>query len=239
MVVQGIASSATSQSTGDQDHLARAERAAWLVLVPLAATALYYFLPDRLRQNPWMVFAPQIAAYGVLAIWLLPNRARGRRLFLEPSRLFAGLYWGTLIGLVLGMLNLTLLLAVIPGLGGDLSFLQKTPHAQAPLWLMLPWGIAAIGILVELNFRGFQLGRLLALGGNSPAAQAFAVLVSALAFAWDPFMVQVFRSLHWMAFMDGLVWGTLLLRTRSLYATMAAHTIEVWILYAGLKLWFH
>ncbi|HEY3196829.1 MAG TPA: CPBP family glutamic-type intramembrane protease [Nitrospirales bacterium] len=213
------------------------ERAAWLVLLPLAATALYYFLPDRLRQNSWMVFAPQIAAYGMLAIWLLPNRARGRRLFLEPSRLFEGMYRGMLIGLVMGTLNLTLLIVVIPGLGGDLSFLPTTPHAQAPPWLMFPWGIAAIGILVELNFRGFQLGRILALGGNSLAAQAIAVIVSALAFAWDPFMVQVFRSLHWMAFMDGLVWGTLLLRTRSLYATMAAHTVEVWILYAGLKLW--
>ena len=208
-------------------------------MVPLAATALYYFLSGPLRQNPWMVFAPQIAAYGMLAIWLVQNRARCRRLNLEPSRLFTALYWGALIGLVVGTLNLTLLLAVIPGLGGDLSFLQQTPHAQAPPWLMFPWGIAVIGIFVELNFRGFQLGRLLALGGNSPAAQAFAVIVSALAFAWDPFMVQVFGFLHWMAFIDGLVWGTLLLRTRSLYATMAAHTVEVWILYAGLKLWFH
>jgi membrane protease YdiL (CAAX protease family) len=205
----------------------------------LAATALYYFLPGRLRQNPWMVFAPQIAAYGMLAIWLVQNRAGCRRLNLEPSRLSRALYWGVLIGLVMGTLNLTLLLAVIPGLGGDLSFLQMTPHAQAAPWLMFPWGIAAIGIFVELNFRGFQLGRLVSLGGNSPATQAVAVIVSALAFAWDPFMVQVFRSLHWMAFMDGLVWGTLLLRTRSLYATMAAHTVEVWILYAGLKLWFH
>jgi membrane protease YdiL (CAAX protease family) len=175
----------------------------------------------------------------MLAIWLVLNRASGRRLLLEPSRLSAGMYWGTLIGLVLGTLNLTLLQAVIPGIGGDLSFLQETPHAQAPAWIMFPWAIAAIGILVELNFRGFQLGRLLALGRNVPAAQSVAVIVSALAFAWDPFMVQVFRSLHWMAFVDGLVWGTLLLRTRSLYATMAAHVVEVWILYAGLKLWFH
>ena len=239
MVVQDFASSAPSQSIGDRDRLARPERAAWLVLVPLAATALYYFLPGRLRQTPWMVFAPQIAAYGMLAIWLWANRARCRRLHLELSRLFTALYWGTLIGLVMGTLNLTLLLIIIPCLGGDLSFLSNTPHAQAPPWLMFPWGIAAIGILVELNFRGFQLGRLLALGRNSPAAQVVAVIVSALAFAWDPFMVQVFRSLHWVAFTDGLVWGTLLLRTRSLYATMAAHVIEVWILYAGLKLWLH
>jgi hypothetical protein len=103
---------------------------------------------------------------------------------------------------------------------------------------MFPLGIAAIGILVEMNFRGFQMGRLLTMLGSSPAGQAAAVTLSAFAFAWDPFMVNVFRSLHWIALADGLVWGVLLLRTQSLYATMAAHTVEVWILYTGIKLWF-
>jgi membrane protease YdiL (CAAX protease family) len=51
-------------------------------------------------------------------------------------------------------------------------------------------------------------------------------------------MMQVFHQLHWIALWDGLVWGILLLRTGSLYATMAAHIVEVWILYAWLKLWF-
>jgi len=51
-------------------------------------------------------------------------------------------------------------------------------------------------------------------------------------------MVRVFHHLHWIAVWDGLVWGFLLLQTRSLYATMAAHTVEAWILYAWLKLWF-
>ena len=141
------------------------------------------------------------------------------------------------MGVALGVINLTVLLWVIPGLGGYISFLRETPHAHAPTWLMFPLGIGAIAVLVELNFRGFQMGRLLALFGSSLTAQGCAIIVSAFAFAWDPFMVHVFRSLHWMAFTDGVVWGVLLLRTRSLYATMAAHAVEVWILYAALKLW--
>ncbi len=207
-------------------------------MVPLAATAAYYLLPDATRENHWIVFAPQIIAYGMLALWLLQNRPWSERLWLEPQRLLPALRWGMAVGLVMGAINLTSLLVLIPGLGGDITFLRETPHAQAPLWLMFPFGIAAIGIFVELNFRGFQMGRLLALFGSSRAAQAAAVTVSAFAFAWDPFMVDVFRSLHWIAVLDGLIWGVLLLRTQSLYATMAAHTVEVWILYAGIKLWF-
>ena len=214
------------------------ERGAWLVVVPLLPTVLYYLLPGALRENFWLILSPQLAAYGMLAIWLGQNRKPWTRLRLESSRLLSALPWGGLTGLALGVINLTVLLWVIPGMGGNLGFLRETPHAQAPAWLMFPWGIGAIAILVELNFRGFQMGRLLALFGSSRTGQGCAVIVSAFAFAWDPFMVHVFRSLHWMALTDGLIWGVLLLRTRSLYATMAAHAVEVWILYAGLKLWF-
>jgi membrane protease YdiL (CAAX protease family) len=207
-------------------------------MVPLLATGLYYVLPGALRENLWLILSPQLAAYGMLGIWLGQNREPWVRLRLESSRLLAALRWGGLTGLALGVINLTVLLWVIPGMGGNLSFLRETPHAQAPAWLMFPFGIGAIAILVELNFRGFQMGRLLALFGSSRTGQGCAIIVSAFAFAWDPFMVHVFQSLHWMALTDGLIWGVLLLRTRSLYATMAAHAVEVWILYAGLKLWF-
>jgi membrane protease YdiL (CAAX protease family) len=207
-------------------------------VVPLGATALYYFLPDAIRRNPWIIFAPQIAAYAMLAIWCFQNRSWRERLWLKPQRLLIAVRWGIAVGLFMGTLNLVLILVFIPHFGGDITFLRETPHAQAPLWLMFPLGITAIAILVELNFRGFQMGRLLALFGSSRAAQAAAVTLSAIAFAWDPFMVNVFRSLHWIALVDGLIWGVLLLRTQSLYATMAAHTVEVWILYAGIKLWF-
>jgi len=232
------ANASISRPGCEQDLSIVPERGAWLAVVPLLATVLYYVLPDALRENFWLILSPQLAAYGMLAIWLGQNREPWTRLRLESSRLLPALFWGGLTGLALGVINLTVLLWVIPGLGGNLSFLRETPHAQAPAWLMFPFGIGVIAILVELNFRGFQMGRLLALFGSSRTAQVCAVTVSALAFAWDPFMVHVFRSLHWMALTDGLVWGVLLLRTRSLYATMAAHAVEVWILYAGLKLWF-
>jgi membrane protease YdiL (CAAX protease family) len=214
------------------------ERDAWLVCLPLIATALYYSLPTDMRAKTWVMFSPQIIGYGTLAIWSLRKHRPWMLLGLNPSTLPTGLRLGSVVGVVLGTLNLILILWVIPALGADTDFLRDTPHAHAALWVMFPMGIAIIGTLVELNFRGFQLGRLAALLGPSALGQITAVIISAMSFAWDPFMVHVFRSLHWIALWDGLVWGFLVLRTRSLYATMVAHTIEVLILYGSLKLWF-
>lgn len=214
------------------------ERTAWLALLPILATFLYYALPVPLQQNLWITFIPQLLAYACLAAWALSNREQKTLLRLDAQRIGPSLKWGALVGVALGAVNLSLILFIIPALGGDILFLRETPHARAPAWLMFPVGIAVIGILVELNFRGFQMGRLLTLLGPSPAGTVGAILVSALAFSFDPFMVRVFQHLHWIAVWDGLVWGLLLLQTRSLYATMAAHTVEVWILYVWLKLWF-
>ena len=214
------------------------ERAAWLTLLPLLATALYYALPVPLQQNLWITFGPQLVAYATLAFWIASNPGWRAALRLNAEGRGPGLKWGALVGVALGAVNLSFILLIIPAWGGDIQFLQETPHAKAPVWLMFPVGIAVIGMLVELNFRGFQMGRLLTLLGQSPAGKLGALLVSALAFSFDPFMVRVFHHLHWIAVWDGLVWGVLLLQTRSLYATMAAHAVEVWILYVSLKLWF-
>ena len=174
----------------------------------------------------------------MLALWIASNTSWRAALRLDITGMRDGLKWGALVGVALGAVNLSLILLIIPALGGDILFLRETPHARALVWVMFPVGIAVIGILVELNFRGFQMGRLLTLLGPSPAGRLGAILVSALAFSFDPFMARVFQHLHWIALWDGLVWGVLLLQTRSLYATMAAHTVEVWILYVWLKLWF-
>ena len=214
------------------------ERAAWLALIPVLATGGYYLLPTPLRQNLWIIFAPQLLGYGALAIWLVVNPGRISALRLRTAGMHAAVKGGLFVGIAMGVVNLSVILQVIPALGGDIFFLQNTPHAQAPVWMMLPLGIAGIGVLVELNFRGFQMGRLLALFGPARAGRIAAVVISALVFAHDPFMVRVFQHLHVLAVWDGLVWGVLLLRTGSLYATMAAHTVEVWILYVSLKLWF-
>jgi hypothetical protein len=88
----------------------------------------------------------------------------------------------------------------LPLLGGDYRFLADTPHARIPLLIMVPWFILFIATMVELNFRGFLLGRLLALGLPAPIA----VPVSALLFAFDPFLVATFQHLHWIAVWDGL-----------------------------------
>lgn len=214
------------------------ERAAWLALVPALATLTYYTLPASLQQNLWITFSPQLLAYGSLILWALLNPGWKTALRLDGNGIGPSLKWGAFVGVALGAVNLSLILQVIPTLGGDITFLRETLHAQAPVWMMFPLGIAGIGVLVELNFRGFQMGRLLVLLGGSSAGRIAAVVVSALVFSHDPFLVRVFQHLHVIAVWDGLVWGILLLRTGTLYATMAAHIVEVWILYAWLKLWF-
>lgn len=217
--------------------MAASERAPWLVLLPVFATPSYYLLPATLQQNLWITFSPQLLAYTALIGWILLNPGWRTALRLDATTIGPSLTWGGLVGVAMGAVNLSLILQVIPALGGDITFLRATPHAQAPVWVMFPLGIAGIGVLVELNFRGFQMGRLLTLFGDSHAGRIAAVVISALVFAHDPFMIRVFQHLHVIAVLDGLVWGILLLRTGSLYATMAAHTVEVWILYVWLKLW--
>jgi len=49
-------------------------------------------------------------------------------------------------------------------------------------------------------------------------------------------MVITFKHLHWIAVWNGLVWGTIWLYLRNLYATIAAHAVEVMVLYSSLKL---
>ena len=106
---------------------------------------------------------------------------------------------------------------------------------------MLPWLIILIAVGVELNFRGFLLGRLLALcesrafGKRPEIGPVLAVGASALTFAFDPFMVATFKHLHWIAVWDGIVWGMIWLRLRNLYAPITAHVVEVMVLYSTIK----
>jgi len=216
--------------------LARQEDLAWLALLPLTTTALFYALPESLQSRLPVQFLPQILSYVALAVWAGRHADLVTRLGLEPPLLRQGLAWGLPTGLALGGLNTAVILQAVPRLGGDIAFLRDTPHAQAPLWFMLPWFIAVIAVLVEVNFRGFLLGRLAALfqAYGWPGA-ALALVLSALAFSFDPFMVATFRHLHWIAVWDGLAWGLLWLRLRNLYATIIAHAVEVLVMYSTLK----
>jgi membrane protease YdiL (CAAX protease family) len=133
------------------------------------------------------------------------------------------------------------ILRVIPWLGFDITFLRDTPHARVPLLLMVPWVICVIAALVELNFRGFLLGRLAALestiwrSSDVRRLSPLALLASGLLFAFDPFMVATFRHLHWIAVSDGVLWALLWLLTRNLYVTIIAHAVEVIIVYSAVR----
>ena len=216
------------------------ERGAALALLPVAATLDYYALPDWLQVQPLVQFAPQLIGYLALALWACHNRPVAHKLGLQTSWR-RGITLGLVTGALLGSLNTFVILRGIPSLGGNITFLKETPHAHVPVLIMVPWFISGIAVMVELNFRGFLLGRLAALESTiwSPLAlrrlSPLALLISSLVFAFDPFMVSTFRHLHWIALWDGLVWGVLWLWTRNLYATIVAHAVEVIVVYSAVR----
>jgi hypothetical protein len=218
-----------------------AERASALALLPIGGTALFYALPGELQREPWLQFLPQLMAYLALIAWSFRNTGVVALLGLKIDCFPEGVRWGLVTGLLLGAANTHVILRLIPWLGHDIAFLKDTPHAKVPAALMVPWTIVLIAVFVELNFRGFVLGRLLALGRNTLGvrndrfAPAAAVMTSALAFAFDPFLVATFQHLHWIAVWDGLVWGTIWVRLRNLYATIIAHAVEVIVMYLAVR----
>jgi CAAX prenyl protease-like protein len=226
-------------------HGQSSERLAMLVGLPIVSTALFYALPPHLQEHVVIVFLPQILSYVGLILWAAANGRLAERLGLARLHLGSGLGWGIPTGLLLGLLNVSVILWVVPFLGGDISFLRETPHARMPTRLMLPWAIVLIAVMVELNFRGFLLGRLLVLWRNSSLrgydtmGTVVSIVAASLVFSFDPFMVATFRHLHWIAIWDGVVWGIMMVSLRNLYAPMAAHAVEVIILYVTLKAVLH
>jgi len=95
--------------------------------------------------------------------------------------------------------------------------------------------------LVEINFRGFLLGRLASLGsrcfghGLTRYPSPVALILSALTFSFDPFMVTTFQYLHWIGVWDGLVWGAVRLKTNNLYIPIVAHAVEVMVMYSAVR----
>ena len=197
--------------------------------------------PLRSKNSTLVLFAPQIVAYLALGFWAAHNRDIVSRLGLERWKVRNGLRWGLLTGLLLGCLNTFVILSAYPYLGYDISFLKNTLHGRLPLLVMVPWFICGIAFLVELNFRGFLLGRLATLesmlwrSGLVQRRSPLALITCALIFAFDPFMVNTFQHLHWIALWDGLVWGIIYLRTRNLFITIVAHAVEVIVMYSAVR----
>ena len=217
------------------------EQLAGLAGLPILATILFYILPSDLQSDRALQFFPQAVTYAALAVWAARNTDIIVRFGLRPAQLGQGLRWGTATGLILGATNVGIILWVVPLLGYDITFLRETPHAQIPTAIMLPWLIVMIALFVEINFRGFLLGRLLVLAERMVPSlppslvSGLAIGATALAFSFDPFMVVTFRHLHWIALWDGLVWGLLWVRLRNLYVPIIAHAVEVMVMYSILR----
>ena len=217
------------------------EWGAVLSLLPTAATVCLYAFPALIQEQPLVQFVPQLVAYVALGFWALHNHDVASRLGLEKRKVRDGLRWGLLTGLLLGCLNTFVILSAFPHFGYDITFLKNTLHGRLPLFVMLPWFICGIALFVEMNFRGFLLGRLAALESqlwNSGFAQRLsplALIASSLIFAFDPVMVNTFQHLHWIAVWDGLIWGVIYLRTRNLFITIVANAVEVIVMYSSVK----
>ena len=142
------------------------ERGAGLVFLPVATTFGFYLLPLNWQSSLSIQFIPQVSAYVALGLWTFSNNNLLNKLGLETRNISIGVKWGTVTGILLGCLNASVILYLIPAFGGDITFLRDTPHAQIPWWVMVPGFIFFIACAVELNFRGFILGRLLACCSN-------------------------------------------------------------------------
>ena len=228
----------------EPDRLSHTQVAEWgsaLALLPLAATVVYYLLPVPLQERTLVQFIPQLLAYLALFLWASRNQAVWSRLGIDHATFRNGLRWGITTGLLLGSVNTFVILSIYPSLGYDIVFLKATPHGRLPVLLMVPWVICFVALFVELNFRGFLLGRFAALeaslskSGTSGSFPPLALGTSALLFALDPFLVNTFRHLHWIAFWDGLIWGTIRLRTGNLSITIVAHAVEVTMMYLAVR----
>ena len=217
------------------------ERGAACAVLPVAATVGYHFLPASFQDHTLVQFTPQLLAYLGLSLWAVLNTGILPRLGLEKGSVVRGLRWGFLTGFLLGCLNTFVILSAYPYFDYDIRFLKTTPHGQLPPLVMVPWFICGIALVVELNFRGFLLGRLATLESRlwrSVLGQRFsplALITSALIFTFDPFMVNTFQHLHWIALWDGLIWGAIWLRTRNLYITIVAHAVEVIMMYSAVR----
>ena len=240
----------TPAARGGNAHQKSEERMSWVIGLPLLVAGLFYVLPDDVQQSRLLQFAPQASAYVALVFWVRGN-VNVKELFdaqgmlgLRLTGLDRSVSWGCATGVLLGTINTCVILFGVPAIGEDMTFLRETPHAAMPTWFMVPWGILGIAAFVELNFRAFLLGRLEVIfcrslrvlyGENVAGGSVLAILGSALVFAFDPFLVMTFRHLHWIAVWDGLIWGWLWVRLRSVYAVIVAHTIEVIIMYLSIK----
>ncbi len=225
----------------------RQEQRTWLAFFPVVATCVFYFLPESLQIQTFVQFLPQLVGYLGLAFWIGYNTSITQRLGLSTVLTAKGIRLGAVIGVVLGACNSIVILWAAPEMGYDIAFLKETPHAKVPIIMMVPWLIIAIAIGVELNFRGFILGRLMTLANTGKLGHReaksrrwswesrAAIGCSALVFAFDPFLVNTFKHLHWIAVWDGVIWGWMFSKTRTLYATITAHAVEVVIMYLCVK----
>ena len=202
------------------------ERAAWLALVPVVLTGCFYLLPASARQNPFLQFVPQFAAYGALVVWWKANTDVLPALGLSRDVLTQGVGWGIGTGCLLGVINSIVILRVVPGARWRRPVFGRYASCQDARVRDDPLVHGRHRNRRRIEFSGISPGQAVSASVADGCRQRVhtglrlgsivAMLVSALVFAFDPFMVMTFRHLHWIAVWDGLIWAGLFLRWRNL-----------------------
>lgn len=207
----------------------------WLVFIPIIANILYYIFPEK-QTNMILLFLPQLLSYIMMAFWSWINGGKCPMINLHNYKL--PLIYGVLAGLFTGITNLFFILKITGWLGQGYEFLRETPHARISPFLMMPLGIILISAFVEINFRGFIMDRLLSIFGKARAGAYAAIILSAIIFSYDPFMLHYFKIFHWLALFDGIIWGYLFYRTGNILNPIISHSICVIIVYTVLKFFY-
>ena len=114
------------------------ERATGLAFLPVVTTFGFYVLPLNWQSNVLIQFIPQICAYLALGLWAFHNKNRITRLGLDARKIFLGLKWGTVTGIILGGVNSIVILYLIPSFVGSIEFIPDYHHAQITVIVMVP-----------------------------------------------------------------------------------------------------
>ncbi len=225
----------------------------WLLLLPIGAMLAVWAVDlspvgaqllawGASGSGPWWVarsvqLFPLMVAVAAVVGWLSMNRWDWPNLGVSAVGGWRWVMSGAAVGLGLALANFVVITVLVPAWGGSYATLYDTPHARIAWWVMLFVVVPLVAVVVELVFRGFVLGRLLA---RLPAGILWpwiAIVGAAFFFAWDPFLVMSFRQFHWLGWSDGIVWGYLFYRSGTIVAPMAAHGVEVTVLYSIFKWW--
>ncbi|HEY6204916.1 MAG TPA: type II CAAX endopeptidase family protein [Chthoniobacterales bacterium] len=216
----------TSENVAANDWLARRLRG----FGPLGILAILIILGGN------FILAPLSAI--LVLLWAKISRTPWREIgYVRPQS------WTKTIaiGIVLGVtLKFTMKALVMPLFGAPPinQAYQFVTGNSAVIPLMIYTMIVVAGFGEETFYRGWMFERFGKLLGQSPAAKAAVVLITAILFASVHYPEQRWPGVE-QAFISGLIFGSIFAVTGQLFLLMIAHAAfdltALWMIYYGLE----